>query len=228
MINYTLLCLALFIVLVQRGNSYSIELESGEEECFMITMNANQPCSGSYEVIAEDAVPIEVTVTGPDGTVHYESNASDDKQLTAKEAGGADAARKEEEDREKEELMGDAFQFDADKDGLYVICFFNNEAKSDDFLSRTIAFNFRSSARRERDYVYTGLDSELEALQRGLDELKDHQAYMSQREEVHKTTLESINFKVLCWTVLESVILVATTIFQISYVRSFFETKVRM
>jgi len=190
----------------------------------MINMKIGQPCSGSYEVITEDAAPITVRVTGPDAVVHYESNGA--------EADAKDSTPDEEKpDGEEEEpvSLGDAFQFDADFDGMYTMCFFNDETKSDDGLSRVIAFNFRASDAKQRDdYAYNGIGSELESLQRGLDELKDHQSYMSQREDIHKSTLNSINFKVLCWTVLESVILILTAIWQISYISSFFETKRRL
>lgn len=190
----------------------------------MITMKIGQPCSGSYEVITEDAAPITVKVTGPDAVVHYESNGKEveEKDKTPESEG-------EEREEEKEESLGDAFQFDADFDGVYTMCFFNDETKSDDGLARVIAFNFRASDAKQRDdYAYNGLESELAALQHGLDELNDHQAYMSQREDVHKAALDSINFKVLCWTLLESVILIATAIWQISYISSFFETKRRL
>ena len=65
-------------------------------------------------------------------------------------------------------------------------------------------------------------------LSEGLELLKDHQSYMNQREDVHKDTLDSINVKLLCWTVLESVILVSMALWQIVYIRSFFEIKRRI
>jgi hypothetical protein len=91
-----------------------------------------------------------------------------------------------------------------------------------------VAFNFRAVANGQKDYEYAGLDSELAALRLGLDSLRDHQSYMNQRENVHKMTLESINTKVLCWTILEAVILIAMTVWQIYYISSFFETKRRL
>ena len=48
---------------------------------------------------------------------------------------------------------------------------------------------------------------------------------MNQREDMHKSTLESINNKVLFWTILESVILIALAYLQIRYISQFFETK---
>jgi hypothetical protein len=59
----------------------------------------------------------------------------------------------------------------------------------------------------------------------GFEIFKDHQSYMNQREDIHKATLESINNKVLFWTILESIILVVMAYLQIRYIAQFFETK---
>jgi hypothetical protein len=95
-------------------------------------------------------------------------------------------------------------------------------------VARLIAFNYRAVAVGEVDYQFIGLQSELSDLREGLELLKDHQSYMNQREDVHKSSLESIDDKVLLWTVLEAVILIAMAFWQISYIRSFFETKRRL
>lgn len=92
-------------------------------------------------------------------------------------------------------------------------------------ISRIVAFNFRVVTTSDKDYEYLGLESELNDLRQGLDLLKDHQSYMNQREDVHKRTLEGIDTKVLCWTILEAAILIGMTFWQISYISSFFETK---
>jgi hypothetical protein len=210
------LLIVIVFVYLQTLDAYSIKLESGQKECFSIDLKVGQPCSGSYEVITEDAEPIIVTVIGPDGQLHYQSGSS-----------AEDAKKDPEEDADS----GDAFQFDAEVEGEYTMCLNfdkNLGDNSDNQLSRTLAFNFRATNSRGSSGEYNGLESELDALQRGLDSLKDHHAYMSQREDVHKNELDKINFQVLCWTVLESVILIATAIWQISYIGSFFETKRRL
>ena len=143
---------------------------------------------------------------GPNNELHYES----------KYAEGLDSEK---------DLTEGSFSFDASVDGEYRICF-ENIGESDVF---TLAFNFRAIASdSKRDYEYIGLESELVDLKEGLAMLKDHQSYMSQREDVHKQSLDGINTKVLCWTVLESVILIAMALWQISYISSFFETKRRL
>ena len=203
----------IFCSSVRHTTAYSITLEAGDEQCFMISLAVKQACSGSYEVITEDAESIRVTVKGPDNDVHYDTSGETPK-------------KGESENDQQDDNMGDAFQFDADKEGIYTMCFSNDEQLSDG-LSRIIAFNFRASDNGDAAQI-SGLESELQALRRGLEELRDHHAYMNQREDVHQTTLESINFKVLCWTIAESIILIATAIWQISYINSFFETKRRL
>jgi hypothetical protein len=204
------LVIVLLFTLYYRSDAYSIELEAGDEECFTIYAATGTPVSGSFEVISEDADPVEVRVNGPKGMLHYESS-SDGDDLREDGAGS-----------------GDAFQFDADMDGEYSMCLTNNNENSNDGRKRILAFNFRTTNSAQRDYEYNGLASELEALQQGLDSLKDHHAYMNQRENMHKQSIESINLKVLCWTVLESIMLISMTVWQLGYIRSFFETKRRI
>ena len=210
-----LLALAL-MCLSSRVSAYTIDLLPGTTECFVIALDVDQPCSGSYEVITNSPDPIVVTVDGPDKNLHYSNVKSKGNEPTDDEEHSVDS--------------GDSFEFDAVLEGDHTMCLHYDETKGENTdLKRTIAFNFRSTNAAPGFYKeYNGLDSELDALQRGLDTLKDHHAYMSQREDVHKTALDTINFKVLCWTILESVILVATAVWQISYIGSFFETKRRM
>lgn len=55
--------------------------------------------------------------------------------------------------------------------------------------------------------------------------LRDHQEYMRAREEQHRNTVSSINSKVYWWTLAEAVILVGMAVWQILYIRTFFEVK---
>lgn len=205
-----LFVVVLFAALVRLARGYSIEIESGDQHCFIVNAAAGIPCTGSFEVITPDPEPIIVRVTGPKNALHFESKYKGD-------------------DLGEQNLSEGSFQFDADVDGDYKMCISNGDKETGgDGVLRTVAFNFRAVATGQKDYEYAGLDSELAALRLGLDSLRDHQSYMNQRENVHKLTLESINTKVLCWTVLESVILIAMTVWQITYISSFFETKRKM
>jgi|LauGreSuBDMM15SN_2_FD.fasta_scaffold167798_2 hypothetical protein len=208
MLYFTILLL--LVQLASRAHSYSIEVESGDTHCFIVNAAAGIPCSGSFEVITPDPEPVVVRVTGPKNKLHFESKYKGD-------------------DLGEQNLSEGSFQFDADADGDYKMCISNGDRETGgDGVLRTVAFNFRAVANGQKDYEYAGLDSELAALRLGLDSLRDHQSYMNQRENVHKMTLESINTKVLCWTILEAVILIAMTVWQIYYISSFFETKRRL
>ena len=67
-----------------------------------------------------------------------------------------------------------------------------------------------------------------EELNEGLLTLTDHQAYMRRREEHHDEVLRSTRSRVLWWTVAETVALIALSLWQVLYIRAFFETKRRL
>lgn len=191
-------------------NSYSIDIKSGTTDCFIVKTTAGVPITGSYEVIHPDPLYLGVTVKGPKGFLHFEKVAP---FFDPEDKGDASEG---------------FFSFDAEIEGDYTMCISNGNPTQNDGVTRIVAFNFRAVPVGEQDYQFVGLQSELADLKEGLDLLKDHQSYMNQREDMHKATLESISVKVICWTVLEAVILVAMACWQISYIRSFFETKRRL
>ena len=210
-------------------NSYSVEIESGQKECFIVTATpgiiyyyyyyyyyynyyySGTPITGSFEVIHPDPKHISVTAYGPTEYLHFEKKAVEDLEKV-----------------DREDASEGFFSFDADIEGDYTMCIQNGSESESDGVDRLVAFNFRAVKVGEQDYQFVGLQSELADLKEGLALLRDHQSYMNQREDVHKSSLESINVKVLCWTVLEAIILVAMALWQITYIRSFFETKRRL
>lgn len=209
MLQFQIVLFVLFCSYLQ-VTSYSIDVLPGGKDCFIVIANKGITVTGSFEVIHPDPKYIAVQVTNPNGYLHYE------KKPSAEEA----------EDRENS--SEGFFSFDAELEGEHTLCISNGSDEENDGVPRLIAFNFRAAAEGELDYQFAGLKNELLDLKEGLDQLRDHQSYMNQREDVHKETLESINTKVLCWTILEAIILVAMAIWQIMYIRSFFETKRRI
>lgn len=200
------------VALLPTAHPYSIEIQPGGKDCFIVKAAVGVPVSGSFEVIHPDARHVSVTVTGPKGFLHYEKKPNPETEGEEDE-GGEDAAE-------------GFFSFDAEFDGDHTFCIYNGSEQENDGLARLIAFNFRAAkSDAGEDYQFVGLQSELADLKEGLDLLKDHQSYMNQREDVHKASVESINTKVLCWTILEAIILVAMAVWQITYIRSFFEIK---
>jgi hypothetical protein len=226
---FALVVAVLLLVCVDESHGYSVTLDADHEmECYFHEAAQQQPSSGTFEVISGDTKELIVTVIGPPpkSYVHYES----------KYAEGVDSER---------DLSEGAFDFAAEVAGHYKMCFERvPNAKTD----ITVAFNFRvQSMDSNQDYEYagknfsyliccatetdywrylvTGLNAELAELQEGLYMLRDHLSYMSQREDAHRNALGRIDVKVLCWSILESAILVGMAVWQIGYIGSFFEIK---
>lgn len=208
---YSLSAIVLALTFLASTNAFSIEVHPGASDCFIVTVSTGIPITGSYEVISPDPKYVYVTVTGPSDFLHFENKVVYNM-----------------ENVDKEDASEGFFSFDSDLEGDYTMCIANGNMANNDGVARLIAFNYRAVAVGEVDYQFVGLQSELSDLREGLELLKDHQSYMNQREDVHKNALESINDKVLLWTVLEAIILVAMAFWQISYIRSFFETKRRL
>jgi hypothetical protein len=187
--------------------AFSVSVSYKTEQCFVVTAASSDSVTGSFEIITGEPKQIIIKVTGPPPIhfLHYESIYKS----------GPDADK---------DLSEGEFSFIANKAGDYKMCINSNNHYFEDRTPITVAFNFRTLT-GEQNYKYKGLESELIDLRQSLNSLKDHESYMSQREDVHKATLDSINFKVICWSILEAIILISMAAWQITYISSFFETK---
>ncbi|KAJ1452002.1 emp24/gp25L/p24 family/GOLD-domain-containing protein [Pelagophyceae sp. CCMP2097] len=199
-----LMCLAACRALVVR-------LEAGERECFGVEVKAEAAVSGNFELLSpnDKAEPLSVVVTG---------QGEDDRPLY-----------------ESVSQPEGTFAFDARADGILDLCIANGKKGASDGLARSIGFAIRMTSQRlelDGDPASEGsLESLLdvsEQLNEDLLTLTDHQGYMRRREETHRATLASTARRVLCWTAAESVVLVALSVWQIMYIRSFFEKKRKM
>lgn len=201
----------LSLYIIDYVHCYSVEINPGEKECFSVAATSGMPCSGSFEVLEENPKPIVVTVNGPAPHIktYFESKFNGEGSLTEEQSEGT-------------------FSFDAETEGDYSICISNGSENENDGLVRTVAFNLRTVVTGERDYQYNGLESELDEMKQGLDFLIDHQSFMNQREDNHRKHLESMNRRILFWTIIEAIILVALAFWQVVYISNFFETKRRL
>ena len=179
-----------------------IRLEAGERECFLIDVKAEAAVSGNFELISEvSSKPLTVVVSG-------EATAGGPLYETVGEPDGT-------------------FAFDVGGDGVIDICIANGKKGRNDGLPRTVGYAIRTTVHHAADEEGS-LDALLdvsEELNEGLLTLTDHQAYMRRREENHQHTLASTRTRVFYWTIGETVVLVALSLWQIFYIRGFFETK---
>jgi hypothetical protein len=198
----------LVFVFVRALDCLSVNVKPGQAECFFVTTTPETPCFGSFEILSPDPEPLSILVRGPLPLhkVVHESRYRGDGAIDKHETEGS-------------------FSFTADLEGDYGLCITNEEPSQE----KVVAFNFRCvEIAGDIDYEFASMQSELFDLQRGLNFLKDHQSFMNQREDRHRAILESTNFKVLGWTVLEAIILIGMALWQIAYISKFFETKRKM
>lgn len=190
------------VVLFACAQALVIQLEAGERECFMLEVNEASAVAGNFELIKpnKEAKPLMVTVT------------TDDEEKPLYESYG--------------EPDG-TFAFDVKDAGTLDLCIANgNKGKRDD-RSRTVGFAIRVTS--EHTTIEEGSLTELlevsEQLTEGLLTLTDHQAYMRQREELHRKTLSTTKRRIFWWTCVEVLALILLAIWQVLYIKAFFETK---
>jgi len=58
--------------------------------------------------------------------------------------------------------------------------------------------------------------------------IADQQAYAISREDMHRNTAESTNSRIVWWTLAEVLCLILLSIFQVYYLKSFFEVKIHV
>jgi len=71
----------------------------------------------------------------------------------------------------------------------------------------------------------TPLEESVLALSQGVQNVKDDQEYMLMRDIAHKSITDSTNRRVLLWFIFELALILALGLWQVFYVRRFFEVK---
>ncbi|KAF9140941.1 p24 complex component, partial [Mortierella sp. GBA39] len=69
------------------------------------------------------------------------------------------------------------------------------------------------------------LEADIRELAAGIQEIRNEQEYTLARERTHRNTAESTNSRVVWWSLFQSGILFLVCVFQITYLKRFFEVK---
>ena len=124
--------------------------------------------------------------------------------------------------REYRVSTGD-YSFDASEDGKHVYCF-SNEAWS--ASTKEVSFNVHGIVYvPEADAPTDPLEVEVRQLSELLAQVKDEQTYILIRERTHRNTAESTNARVKWWSVFQIGVLVGEGVFQVWWLKRFFEVK---
>lgn len=113
--------------------------------------------------------------------------------------------------------------FVAHQDGKYVYCF-SNEYSS--VATKEVSFNVHGIVYvSEEEHSGDPLEKEVRSLGEMLTQVKDEQSYIVIRERTHRNTAESTNSRVKWWSIFQFGVLIANCVFQIFYLKRFFEVK---
>lgn len=107
--------------------------------------------------------------------------------------------------------------------GRYEYCFSNERSNNH---NKDITFHLHhvwaSELKTER---YNTLDGQVKLLNRLLQDISNDQNYLMIRERTHRNTAESTNDRVKWWSVIQIILVAANALFQVFYLKRFFEVK---
>ncbi|KAI4285236.1 MAG: hypothetical protein L6R35_004703 [Caloplaca aegaea] len=113
--------------------------------------------------------------------------------------------------------------FDADADGKYVYCFSNEHWSA---ATKEVSFNVHGIVYvPESEAPQDPLEVEIKQLSELLSQVKDEQSYIVVRERTHRNTAESTNGRVKWWSIFQLGVLLGEGIFQVWWLKRFFEVK---
>mmetsp|Transcript_12098 Transcript_12098/g.16717 ORF Transcript_12098/g.16717 Transcript_12098/m.16717 type:complete len:204 (+) Transcript_12098:41-652(+) len=192
-----LICCLFFFI--QNASAFSFGVDATREECFYEDVAVNTPVSVMFQVIQGGFLDVDVQIRGPVGAIIYNA----ERQTEGK------------------------YNFVADTTGTYSFCFGNRMSTLTPkvvSLSVVVADQSEDEKRDPKldlDPVMTVISQLKESLRATLNE----QDYMKMREKAHRNTSESTNERVIWWSIFEVIILFCMSVWQIYYLRRFFEVK---
>lgn len=118
------------------------------------------------------------------------------------------------------------FTFVASHSGQFKFCFSN---KMSTLTPKTVSFKIAVGDVLDPTLAQVEqldpIERSIMRLNEGLSQIQQEQSYLRTRERVHRDTAESTNSRVLWWSLFEAFVLVAMSVWQVYYLRRFFEVK---
>ncbi|CCU82821.1 unnamed protein product [Blumeria hordei] len=115
------------------------------------------------------------------------------------------------------------YSFRAEHDGRYPYCFSNEHWSA---ASKEVSFNVHGVVYvSEPEHPSDPLEAEVRDLSSLLSQVKDEQSYIVLRERTHRNTAESTNSRVKWWSIFQMAVLLGEGIFQVWWLKRFFEVK---
>lgn len=181
-------------------DAHNILLPSNGKQCFFEKLKQNDELAVSFQVGNRDARATEQLAC--DFWIHDPNN----KILVSK----------------KEVSHGDESVI-ASTNGKFGYCF-SNEGQS--IGSKDVSFNIHGVIYIDvNDPNADNLDAAVKKLAQLTREVKNQQGYIVVRERTHRNTAESTNSRVKWWSVFQLIVVGINSLFQVYYLKRFFEVK---
>uniref|UniRef100_A0A6A7G9G4 GOLD domain-containing protein n=1 Tax=Hirondellea gigas TaxID=1518452 RepID=A0A6A7G9G4_9CRUS len=187
------------VLCVTRSFAFITRVRANTEECFFQNARVGEKVWGSFRVTTGGQLDINLLVSGPNDYLIYA--------------------------REKENEG--TFTFIAQEEGIHQVCFSN---KMSAVSQKTVSFNLHVGTEllvegiAKKEHL-TPLENALDYTSIALQTVHDEQRYLKARERRARSTNESTNSRVLWWSILQAVVCVGMALWQIYYLKSFFEQK---
>lgn len=107
--------------------------------------------------------------------------------------------------------------------GRYEYCFSNLFSSTG---TKDVTFHVHGVIYMGADDVEAGsLEAEVRQLAENIQNIKNEQGYIVIRERIHRNTAESTNARVKWWSMFQIAVVAINSLFQIYYLKRFFEVK---
>ncbi|KYQ90413.1 emp24/gp25L/p24 family protein [Tieghemostelium lacteum] len=197
----TILAILLILSIYQFENvqSFSFKVSAKVEECIYEEIGMDVSFTAMFQVTQGGFNDIDVTILSPDKRVIYQGQRETEGTKTLRSS----------------------------QAGLYSFCFSNKMSSLTDKMVSFLVSVGESSPLREvaKKGDISPIERSIMILSDGVNAVKNEQTYFKLREIEHRNTAESTNSRVLWWSIFEAFVLVTMSIWQIYYLRRFFEVK---
>jgi hypothetical protein len=192
-------CLIFFLLgfaLLPSSQALTFTVEAHVEECFYEIIDVNVVLNVQYQVIQGGFLDIDASFFAPQRGLIYEA----------------------ERDTEGK------FSYVTSEAGEYRFCFSNRMST---LTPKKVSLQISLGKTKATKVLETlnPLEDSIMQLSQGIQEVKDGQTYMKNRERATRDTSESTNARVLWWSFWEAFLLVGVCAWQIYSLRRFFEVK---
>ncbi|MCJ1386285.1 p24 complex component [Xylographa soralifera] len=211
---------ALLTTLLGCALAHNIQMGAHSRECFHEELHKDDKMTVTFQVADREFggsgnldIDFFVRVSTPPGDLHPQKNPN--SKYIQNPSGGYQV-------HTRSVSTGD-HSFEAPLDGKYLYCFSNEHWSAS---SKEVSFNVHGIVYvPEADAPSDPLEAEVRQLSELLAQVKDEQSYIVVRERTHRNTAESTNGRVKWWSIFQLGVLIGEGVFQVWWLKRFFEVK---